>query len=50
MVEWMRQYLFKHTYDAWNRLKDTSTAGTDSQPVRKRNYDALGRFRAVAGR
>ena len=36
--------LFKHTYDAWNRLKDTSTKGSDSQSVLVRTYDALGRI------
>ena len=46
--------LFKHTYDAWNRLKDTSTKGTarlrriplrfNSQSVLVRTYDALGRI------
>ena len=36
--------LFKHTYDAWNRLKDTATKGTDSQSVLVRTYDTLCRI------
>ena len=35
---------FKHTYDAWGRIKDSSTISGGSQPVLQRTYDALGRL------